>query len=270
MTKLFSVLSWNVKHFKLQKKDVEVILNQIKKFDPDVMAIYEVTGKDVYSYMMKYFPEHSFFITEGPQSQEILVGTRNTLHAFTTQRTEFKRSNTYLRPGTLTSFQISGVEYTMLFLHTKSMTAPVGFGIRDDQFKNAFNLKKKLDSKAGGRDKSNFIIVGDLNTMGMVYPFKKSIQFDVELQKMAKNADSRGMRFLKKDYDFTWTNGNTMLGNLDHVIASNQIKFNKFSSDFEVIVSGWKELLSKENKKQFRYFVTKVSDHNSLYFEIQD
>lgn len=54
------------------------------------MAIYEVTGKDVYSHMMKKFPKHSFYITEGPQSQEILVGTRNTLHAFTTQRTEFK------------------------------------------------------------------------------------------------------------------------------------------------------------------------------------
>ncbi|GKS67812.1 hypothetical protein YTPLAS73_13590 [Nitrosarchaeum sp.] len=266
------MLSWNVEHFKLEKRDVPKIISHINKFDPDVLAIYEVTGKDVYDHMMKHFPNHSFFITEGPQSQEILVGTRNTLHAFTTQRTEFKSSNTYLRPGTFSTFQVDGIEYSLLFLHTKSMTAPVGFGIRDDQFQHAFDLKKKLDTKAGGKNLANFVIMGDLNTMGMTYPFKKSIGYDVELQKLGKNANLRGMHFLKKDFEFTWTNGKSMMGNLDHVIASNQIKFKKFDSDSEVNVSGWRETYEDPDKnlknKEFKHFVSKVSDHNSLYFEI--
>lgn len=267
MAKLFSVLSWNIEHFKLKKRDTEKILAHIDSYDPDVMAIYEVTGKDVYSHMMSHFPNHSFFITEGPQSQEILVGTRNTLHAFTTQRTEFKRSNTYLRPGTLSTFQIDGKEYSLLFLHTKSMTSPVGFGIRDDQLKHAFDLKKKLD-KASSSKKANFVIMGDLNTMGMIYPFKKSIKFDIELKRLAKSADNRDMKFLDKDFEFTWTNGKKMFGDLDHVIASKDMKFKKFDSKYEVEVSGWAELLPDHNNEKFKYFVSKVSDHNSLYFEV--
>ena len=271
MSKLFSVLSWNVKHFKLKNKDVKGILDHIEKFNPDVMAIYEVTGKHVYSHMMERFPNHSFFITEGRQSQEILVGTRNKLQAFTTQRTEFNRKNTYLRPGTLTTFKIGDENYSLLFLHTKSHTIPVGFGIRDDQFKNAFDLKKKLDKTAKGNNKAKFIITGDLNTMGLDYPFKKDIDAETELKKMARNAKNREMKFLKKDFDHTWTNGKKMFGNLDHVLASDHILFNKVGINAEVKVSGWREYHDSENisKERFTHFVKKISDHNSLYFEIK-
>jgi len=269
---MFSVLSWNVKHFKLKKKDVEKILAHIDKFDPDILAIYEVTGKNVFSHMMEHFPNHSFHITEGRQSQEILVGTRNNLQAFTTQRTEFNRTNTYLRPGTLSTFRINGKDYSLLFLHTKSHTVPVGFGTRDDQFKNAFDLKKALDKEAGGIGKSNFIILGDLNTMGMDYLFDKDIEAEIELKKLAKNAKTREMRILEKDFDKTWTNGRSMFGNLDHVIASEQLKFERVDNA-EVNVSGWKELVNLEHPTEsgnaFKHFVKKVSDHNSLYFEVK-
>lgn len=269
MAKLFSVLSWNVKHFKLKNKDVDGILGHIDKFDPDVMAIYEVTGKDVYAHVMRHFPNHSFFITEGRQSQEILVGTRNRLHAFTTQRTEFNRTNTYLRPGTLTTFQINNSDYSLLFLHTKSYTVPVGFGIRDDQFSNAFDLKKKLDKASGGTNKAKFIITGDLNTMGLDYPFKKDIEPEVELKKMAKSAKNRGMRFLDKDFDYTWTNGKKSYGNLDHVLASEDISFNKTTNNSEVKVSGWREFYDSQDKTGLTHFVKKISDHNALYFEVK-
>lgn len=271
MAKLFSVLSWNVKHFKLKTKDTKSILKHINKFKPDIFAIYEVTGKHVYDFMMDNFPDHSFHITEGKQSQEILIGTHNNLHAFTTQRTEFNRTNTYLRPGTLTTVKINSKNYSLLFLHTKSYQTPVGFGTRDDQLKKALDLKKILDKKAGGKNRANFIILGDLNTMGMDYLFDKDIQVEYELKKLAKNAANRGMRILDKNYDYTWTNGKKMFGNLDHVLASNHINFNEFSKNCEVNVSGWREFLdsSQPSNFQFTNFVKKTSDHNALYFEVK-
>ena len=45
------------------------------------MAIYEVRGKDVFTTMMKEFPNHMFFITEGIQVQEILVGIKNKFYS---------------------------------------------------------------------------------------------------------------------------------------------------------------------------------------------
>lgn len=272
MVKLFSVLSWNVKHFKLKKKDTTSILKHIDKFKPDIFAIYEVTGKHVYDFMMDNFPDYNFHITEGKQSQEILVGANNKLHTFTTQRTEFNRTNTYLRPGTLTTVKINNQDYSLLFLHTKSHTTPVGFGTRDDQFKKALDLKKALDKKAGGKNKANFVIMGDLNTMGMSYLFSKDIKSEFELKKLAKHASNRGMKFLQKDYDLTWTNGKKMFGDLDHVITSNHLKFSSFPNTSNVKVSGWVEHLDpplKPKSSKFSNFVKKVSDHNSLYFEIQ-
>ena len=272
MAKLFSVLSWNVKHFKIKNKDTKGILRHIKQYNPDILAIYEVTGKNVYDYMMDNFPNHSFFITEGRQSQEILVGTHKNLHAFTTQRTEFNRTNTYLRPGTLTTFRFNGDDYSLLFLHTKSHTVPVGFGIRDDQFKNAFDLKKKLDKAAGGHGKAKFIILGDLNTMGMDYLFQKDIDAEFELKKLERHANNREMKLLKKDFNYTWTNGRKMFGDLDQVLASKQIKFNPMKKH-EVKVTGWKEYLNSElkpkSKSKFNNFVKKISDHNALYFEVR-
>ena len=272
MSKLFSVLSWNVKHFKLKKRDTKSILKHIRKFNPDIFAIYEVTGKKVYDFLMDNFPNHSFHITEGKQSQEILVGTHKNLHAFTTQRTEFNRTNTYLRPGTLTTLKIKNKDYSLLFLHTKSHQTPIGFGTRDDQLKKALDLKKKLDKKAGGKNKANFIILGDLNTMGMDYLFDKDIQVEYELRKLAKHADNRGMRILEKNYDRTWTNGKNNFGNLDHVIANNNLNFTMYSGNSEVKVSGWREFFDNQvpRNSKFTNFVKKVSDHNALYFEVKE
>lgn len=270
---LFSVLSWNVKHFKLKNSDTKSILKHINKFKPDIFAIYEVTGKHVYDFMMDNFPDHSFHITEGKQSQEILVGSHKKLHAFTTQRTEFNKTNTYLRPGTLTTLKINNQNYSLLFLHTKSHKTPIGFGTRDDQLKKALNLKAKLDKKTGGKNKAKFIIIGDLNTMGMDYLFNKNIQTEYELKKLAKQAANRGMKILEKNYDYTWTNGKKIFGNLDHVLASNHIDFTIFSNKSKIQVSGWKEFLDNTQSpknSQFTNFVKKISDHNALYFEVKD
>ena len=221
--KKFSLLSWNVEHFRLSSKDVPGIITHIQEFNPDVMAIYEVEGKDVYTHMVTSFPQYTFSITEGPQTQEILVGVRGGFTAFFTQLVEFKSGNTFLRPGLLLSLRITNEDYTILFLHTKSLSRPIGLGIRDDQFYHAFNLKKKLYEVAGGVNKSKFMVVGDLNTMGMVYPFDKGIDYKIELQKLEKDSQKVGMRFLLKNYEKTWTDGRRF-SNLDHVLSSSNLE----------------------------------------------
>ena len=57
--KQFSVLSWNVEHFGRGKnkdqKEARVtrVADKIKSLDPDVMAIYEVEGKELFSEFSK-------------------------------------------------------------------------------------------------------------------------------------------------------------------------------------------------------------------------
>ena len=192
LAKKFSVLSWNVKNFTTKNSDnVKKIIGHIKNQDLpeglDIMAIYEVKGKDVFATMTKEFPDHMFFITEGIQVQEILVDIKNKFTAFVTQRTEFKSKISTLRPGTLATLRIKDKNYSLLFLHTKSFPDPVGFGLRDDQLNQAFELKKKLDSIAGGKGKANMIITGDLNTMGLDYRAKENdILFKDEISHLEK------------------------------------------------------------------------------------
>ena len=225
MAKAFTVASWNVEHFKNNPDRVKTVIGFLEDQSPDVFSLYEVESSDVYTALVEKMPNYSFHITEGPQTQEILVGARRTLTTFFTQKVEFKSGNTFLRPGALLTVRVGTVDYQLLFLHTKSSTKPIGLGLRDDMFDRAFNFKKVLDkaNKAGGGNgKANFMFLGDLNTMGMEYPFKREILVDFELQKLDKGAKKTKMRRLTKNKPFTWWNG---LGgklppsNLDHVIA---------------------------------------------------
>ena len=209
MAKAFSIASWNVEHFRNKADRIHHILNFLKKQNPDVFALYEVESSAVYSSLVAQMPMYNFHITEGPQTQEILVGVKNRLTSFFTQKVEFKSGNTYLRPGALLTIHLNGVDYPILFLHTKSSNKPIGLGLRDDMFERAFKFKKLLDkiSKKAGKGPSNFIFLGDLNTMGMKYPFKRDILVDFELQKLDKSAASTKMHRLNKNSDFTWWNG---------------------------------------------------------------
>src|SRR5262245_4408357 len=105
MAKAFSILSWNVEHFgaaspnQPPKKPVGPIIDLIAEQNADVIGIYEVTGATVFSELTAKMPNYSFHITEGPQTQEILVGVKKTFTAFFTQRVEFNSGVTVLRPG---------------------------------------------------------------------------------------------------------------------------------------------------------------------------
>ncbi len=273
MAKLFSVASWNVKNFKGKPEErvarvVEFLLNPNGGNTPDVFGLYEIVGKDVYAEFVQRMPGYSFHITEGPQTQEILVGVKGNLTAFFTQRLEFKSGITVLRPGALLSLRIGGKDYSLLFLHTKSSTVPIGLGVRDNQFEHVFELKKTLD-KAAAQGPVSFLFLGDLNTMGMEYPFDRRIAADIELEKLDASAAKHAMRRLVKSAHASWWNGKGSseknASNLDHVVASDHLELKKWGGA-DVSVRGWPALPDDGARKQW---IKDYSDHGLLYFEVQ-
>jgi hypothetical protein len=234
---------------------------------PDVFALYEVEGKEVFDTLVAKMPGYTFHITEGPQVQEILLGVRSNLTAFFTQRTEFKSGLWALRPGALLTLTIDGEDYPLLFLHTKSGVEPLGLGLRDDMLNRALDFKKVLEAAAGSVP--NYMFLGDLNTMGMEYKYlrERDITAELEVLKAANFAEGRGMRLLAKDEPATWWNGGTSLApsNLDQVVAVEPMSFKDFDGA-EVTVLGW----PKEPTPAAQVaWIADYSDHGCLYMEVQ-
>ena len=269
MAKAFSLASWNIEHFKGKPERTARVVDFLNDQKPDVFALFEVEGKAVFDDLVIRMPGYQFHITEGRQTQEALIGVKRGLTAFFTQRTEFKSGNQYLRPGALLTLHIDGHNYSILFLHTKSSSKPIGLGIRDDQFERAFKFKRKvLDKRAGGPGKANFIFLGDFNTMGMKYPFRQSVEVKWELKKLERDAVKVRMRLLGKNASATWWNGPGSRyepSDLDQVIASNQLNFRRFSGS-EIDVRGWPAL---DNESEQGEWIDRYSDHGLLYLVVE-
>ena len=60
MEKIFSVASWNVKHFRYDSNRMRSVVSFLKEQNPDIFALYEVTGKEVFSEMTKQFPRYVY------------------------------------------------------------------------------------------------------------------------------------------------------------------------------------------------------------------
>lgn len=56
MTKLFSVVSWNVEHFRDDTQRIADVLALLRKQKPDVFALYEVEGSAVFEPLMSSMP----------------------------------------------------------------------------------------------------------------------------------------------------------------------------------------------------------------------
>src|SRR3990172_1080589 len=265
MAKKFSLFSWNIKMFTLEKTDKARVIQHIQKFNPDIFGLLEVVGSGIWEYLFEAFPNHNFFLTEGEETQEILIGVHKKLQVFLTQRDEFKTGRTSLRPGSLLSFKLGDEVYTVLYLHLKSLTDPEGFGLRDAMLQHAFNLKGALDKAAGGSGKANFILIGDFNTMGMNYYRDDDVSAEVEIKRISYSASRRKMSILPKNSSSTWTNGNGTYSNLDHVIASRHINF-KTWEDAQVKVDGWNQFAPDSD--EFKTFIDTVSDHCAIYCEV--
>src|SRR5574343_1937813 len=74
----FSVLSWNIEHFKGGAARLKKVASHIKKQKPDVFALLEIENVNVRALMEQAFAGYDFALTDGPQVQEILVGWRRT------------------------------------------------------------------------------------------------------------------------------------------------------------------------------------------------
>ena len=276
MAKAFSVASWNVEHFgaideetKKPVKPIQPIIDFLAAQKADVVAIYEVRSEYVFRPIINAMPAYQFHITEGPQMQEILIGIKKKHTAFITQKIEFRSGQSSLRPGVLTTLIIDGVYYILLFLHLKSFPDPKGFGLRDDMMRRAFKFRTTLNKITGDPFKTNYIFLGDLNTMGFDYPYKShDISAENEIKELDRRARYKKMRRLPKTYDLSWWNGKDKYApgsNLDHVVAANHMIFKKFNGA-EVSVRGWAEEADLQKQKQW---IKKYSDHNLLYFEVQ-
>lgn len=112
--------------------------------------------------------------------------------------------------------------------------------------------------------------LGDLNTMGMQYPFKRSIDAPIELRKLDASAKKAVMRRLTKTHAATWFNGSQSTfppTDIDHVIAADHIGFKTLTrtggAEGEVDVRGWPAAANPDK------WISQYSDHGLLYFEIQ-
>lgn len=276
-----SVLSWNVEHFngaggidrnnRTARLDrVERVASYLTEQDPDIFGLSEVEGSIVFETFTQTLPGYTFSITEGAQSQEILIGVRAGLTSFFTQRNEFKRSNPHLRPGALLTVTIDGTNVPILFVHLKSMPSPEGFGLRDAMFDKIFSLKRALDKAARriGDQPSNFVVLGDMNTMGMDYEGR---QYDIpgadEIRLVTTRFGRRRLRALDKSHPFTFNNGSTSSfppANLDHVFAARHMEFAPVDGA-EVKVGGWAVLDTDAARDRW---INEFSDHAPLKFTI--
>ena len=267
MGKAFSVASWNVKHFKSTQARVDRILSFLKKQDPDVFALYELYGKDVFTEIVKQFPGYTFHITEGKSAQQILLGLRSSVDAFITQKLEFTSGTTHVSPGLLATIVHEGSVYPMLFMNIDSEPTTQGIGFRYEMMQRAFKYRGKLDKLAWeqGDAKVNYIFLGDMEIMGMNHPFDRGINAETELRKWdEEECKNYNMRRLAKSHELTYKSCNgKQEGNYDHVYAAEHLEFTKFGTA-EVDVRGWISE-SEDKQKEWR---EKYSPHSLMYFEV--
>lgn len=270
-----SVLSWNVEHFTGAKsgsrRDRLVrVCDHVAAEAPDVFAIMEVESGRVFDAFVTRMPNYVFSITEGPQTQEILVGVKSGITAFMTQKNEFKRNNPGLRPGALVTVTTPGGRHLpILFNHLKSLPSPEGFGLRDAMVEKAFGLKRSIDraSAALGQD-SRMILVGDLNTMGMnLKDSDDDIDADAEIERYRRRFARYGMDLMAKTHGATFNNGSGSSydpADLDHVFATPNLVFAD-QGGAPIRVGGWAEAPSIAAQDDW---IDRFSDHAPLTFTV--
>lgn len=275
----FTVSAWNVEFFGSKRKGdnnadvlarIDRVFNYLRtEIDTDIYAIFEANGAQVFSQATTLFPEYSWQITEGSGSQDILIGARRPV--FVTERTEFgKGFNGPLRPGALVSVVDDGETYSMLFLHLKAADAAIDFGVRVHQHEKARSLRKALDRTAPGDERANFIVAGDLNSVGLDLSFSpKDIELVDEVARLKEMYSSRWdlMPVREKTHPTTFWNGpgsSDDPSDLDHIAAAQRVHFAPVGGA-EVEVKGWPEEATDEAKAQW---ISDFSDHALLRFEV--
>ena len=267
-----SFLSWNVENFHNDRDRVSRVIGEIAKYKPAVFALYEVKGVAEFQAVVQQMPVYHFSITESPGVPEILVGVKNSISSFVTQRDELQSKVPTLRPGALATLTVNNAQYAFLFLHLKSFPGPRDWGLRDDMFAHVTSLKRSIDRAMPDGEKSNFSAIGDINTMGLSTPYNSEVDFDgpTELGYVdARMSHPRnGMRRLTKTHDVSWWNGKEKPGKsaLDHAYASDHLTFrDQGAGNSELRVAGWVDEATETAQKTW---IEDYSDHCLLYGEV--
>ncbi len=130
----------------------------------------------------------------------------------------------------------------------------------------AIKFRKVINRAVGGN--ANYLFLGDL-TVWVGYPYDKDISAETELQRWDYKAERYyGMCRLTKIHPFTFPNGSGSSipdSDLDHVYASEHLKFRQFNGDdgsrVEVDVRGWVNNPAPAEKDQW---IADYSDHSGF------
>ena len=262
----FSFAVWNIERFNYMPQRVRAVGSLIKSHDPDVFGILEFLAKDAARRLVrsKEFRPYDFAFTDSEQGIEILVGWKRQKfrQVLFTQRRELQVGNTRLRPGGLLSIldRNADVFANLLFLHTDSGTDPAAYANRQKMFAKIWNMKRALEKLPEQKGQARFVVLGDLNTMGR----KNGPSSLEEIGALRAAATTNGMRLLQKTHEVTWSSGGKAMSNLDHVLATDDLRFRPQSpgaAAVEVLVDGWVNRTGEARTN----FIKNISDHCLLF-----
>lgn len=272
----FSFLVWNVEKFKENPSRTIKVDELIEHFRPDAFGILEFLAKNAARTLVhQFFDEYDFAFTDSQRAIEILVGWKRGKfrQVLYTQRREFQGGDSNLRPGGLLCLkqQNSDVFDNLLFLHTDSGRTEKDYENRQKMFKKIWSMKSAIESLGVQQGHARFMALGDLNTMGRkTVGSKPAISATEEIEALGIAAEDAGMRILPKSHSKTWSTPSGSLSELDHVVASNDLKFLQRTSNdaqnnpFNIEVRGWNMLSGNAR----RSFIENISDHCALFGEL--
>jgi endonuclease/exonuclease/phosphatase family metal-dependent hydrolase len=259
---------WNVEKFKYNPQRVRAVSQLIAKHDPDVIGILEFLDKNAARRLVRseHLSDYDFAFTDSAKSIEILVGWRRGKfdQVLYTQRRELQVGNVNLRPGGLLSVlpRQQGVFTNFLFLHTDSGKDAKAFANRKLMFEKVWGLQERLAALPEQHNEARLIVLGDLNTMGQT----NGASAAEEIAALGQAALANGMRVLPKSHAHTWSSDGKRMSNLDHVIASNELRFTaQTPAPAEVLVDGW---VNRSGDDRIN-FVKNISDHSLLFGEVR-
>lgn len=272
----FSLLSWNVENLSGEHSEPIDVAEHVCESNPDLFGLFEIQNLDPMGIIEAFneleeenleFDKYQFALTQGKETDEILVGIRQGQFEQTifTQKREFRVDNPYLRPGALVTLNKEGEYYNVLFLHLDSGTGQRDFKNRQQMWERTWSLKQALDQKADS-EPARFVAMGDLNTMGK--EGDEEITGSEEIDLLRQEAREHEMRLLPKEHDLTFNDGRGLTSNLDHVLTTESVSFRRLGSngrDYKVEVEGWNDLEGEKREQ----FINTVADHSSLYCVVE-
>ena len=269
---------WNVRQFSNNAPPARIakVAALVARGSPDVFALIEFRAKDIARELItERFPAYDFAITDSERQLDFLVGWKRGRFAqvLFTQRREFQAQDLDLRPGGLLSFREPRGRrfHNLLVLHTDSGREDLDYRNRQAMFQKVWSLKRALAALPIQAGQARLVAVGDLNTMGRKrVGSRASISAAAEIAALGADAAQAGMRILSKSSAVTYrSEGGSLVSDLDHAIASRELRFTTRSAPgdpsaaVEVEVQGWVELAGAAQTA----FVRDVSDHSALAFE---